>query len=66
LGSLRADLASCVRQNPNPVSPESDNNAVQSSPLPGGPGLGHVDDSVDAMGAVVFADEEDSGFFGMF
>lgn len=28
------------------------------------PDLAHIEDSVDAMGAVVFADEEDYGFFG--
>lgn len=28
------------------------------------PDLANIEDSVDAMGAVVFADEEDYGFFG--
>jgi hypothetical protein len=28
------------------------------------PDLANIEDSVDAMGAVIFADEEDYGFFG--
>lgn len=30
------------------------------------PNLANIEDPIDAMGAVIFADEEDYGYFGMF
>lgn len=44
-----------------PISSEFDHNARQTTPLRD---LAGTEDSVDAMGTITLANEEDSGFFG--